>query len=256
MMKKSIALVLVGAFLSVNVAPGVFAQTTTPGPTGPASATVQQYLEFSLKKVVRMSVAAGDINPFTQGTDVSSSPDFSFGTLQAYKDTDGKFLFMRGEYFYYVLMIAATSGRRYKITESGSALSGSGTTLPQEAVLLFPDYQWQDKLGTADQGAPPDGAYVGPVTSATKGASVENLIYQSGSTPNGKGRLVRAVLAISGPAAPIPPATVSYPFNYSLGYNGAAGQGTKNEYTSWKPVTQDQPSGPYTGTITFTLTLN
>lgn len=254
MMKKSIALVLVGALLSLYGTPGVFAQTTTPGPTGPASATVQQYLEFSLKKVVRMSVAAGDTNPFTQGTDVSSSPDFSFGTLQAYTDATGKFLFMRGEYFYYVLMIAATSGRRYKITESGSPLSGAGTTLPQESVLLVPDYQWQDKLGTADQGAPPSGAYVGPVTSATKGASIESIVYQSDT--NGKGRLVRAVLAISGPAAPVPPATVSYPYNYSQGYNGSTGSGTKQEYTAWKPVTQDQPSGPYTGTITFTLTLN
>lgn len=250
MNRKIIVAVLIGVFMSLGLAPAIYGQTSQGGPSGTATATAPSYLEFALSKVVRMSVAAGDTDPFTQGTDVSASPSFNFGTLFKQTDSTGKFLFMRGEYFYYVLMVAATSGRRYKITESGAQLTGpGGATLAQESVLLVPDYQWKDKMGSVEQGAPPSGAYVGSVTSATKGTGVESLVYQSDNA--GLGRLVRTILGVGGPGS-----GTTYPQNYSLGYNGTSGQGTKQEYTSWKPVTQDQVSGAYNGSITFTLTLN
>ena len=257
MRKNIIVGVVLCAFLSLELAPVINAQTSTPGPTGSATAQVPQYLEFTLKTVKRMSVANGDADPFTQGTDISSSPTFSFGNLVKVTDTNpssltfGQFLFMRGEFFYYVLMIAATSGRRYKITESGDQLTGPlGATIPKESVLLVPDYQWLDKLGGVAQGAPPGTAVLGPVASATSGAT-ENLVYQSDN--NGLGRLLRSILAISGPPASAP---AGVPFNFSLGTNGSTGQGTRQDFTQWKPITQDQPSGSYSGAIRFTLTLN
>lgn len=248
MKKKLLVWALVCSFMSLNLAPMVSAQTSATGPSGSATATVPQFLEFTLRTVKRMSVAAGDTNPFTQGTDVSASPSFNFGTLSKQLDpTTGSFLYMRGEFFYYVLMIAATSGRRYKISETGTQLTGTGgATLPRESVLLIPDYQWQDLLGGVAQGAPPGTALVGALTSAS---NTDSLVYQSDAT--GLGRLVRAIVAITGPAA-----GAAAPFNYSLGYNGSIGQGTRQDYTLWRPITPDQAGGSYSGTITFTLVLN
>lgn len=245
-MKKGLIIwVAVCAFLALNVASPATAQTTVDGPSGPASATVQSFLEFSLAQVVQMSVANGDTDPFAQGT-IQTTPSFDFGELSPQTDASGKFLYMRGEYFYYVLMIAASSGREYKITETGSQLTGpGGATIPRESVLLIPDYQWLDELGGVAQDAPPGTAQVGPAASA---CNTDSLVYQSDT--NGASRLVRAILAISGP-----PAGATYPFNWSGGYDGSVGQGSMQEYTSWKPVGADQVAGDYTGTITFTLTL-
>lgn len=245
MRKILLVIVVACALIGLEMAP-VYAQTSATGPSGTASATVPQLLEFSLSRVVRMSVAAGDTNPFTQGT-VLTSPSFNFGSLSRVTDTAGNFLYMRGEFFYYVLMIAATSGRRYRISETGTQLTGpSGALLPRESVLLVPDYQWLDTLGGVAQGAPPGTALLGSVTSAS---NTNSLVYQSDNA--GLGRLVRAVIVIGGP-----PAGSSFPFNYSLGFNGTVGQGTRQDYTSWTAITPDQPAGAYSGTITFTLVLN
>lgn len=244
MKKKLIAGLVVFAILGLNVSPAVNAQTTTI--SGTASTTVPAFLEFTLSRVVKMSVAAGDSDPFTQGT-ILTTPSFNFGNLVRVNDASGTFLFMRGEFFYFVLMIAATSGRRYKITETGTQLSTiTGALLPKESVVLTPDYQWLDQLGGVAQGAPPTGASVGPAATASNSNA---LVYQSDNA--GLGRLVRAVIAIAGP-----PTGSSFPFNFSLGHNGATGQGTRQDFTTWKPVTMDQPSGSYSGTITFTLVLN
>jgi hypothetical protein len=246
-MKKSLIVwVVVCSLLVLETAPLALAQTQITGPSGSAGATVQSFLEFALGSVVKMSVANGDTDPFTQGTP-QTTPSFDFGLLNPQTDVKGNFLYMRGEYFYYVLMVVASSGRRYKITETGSQLTGpGGATLPREAVLLVPDYQWLDKIGGTAQGAPPGTAQVGPVTSA---CNSDTLVYQSDT--NGQSKLVRAIVAITGPAA-----GSNYPFNYSSGNNGSVGQGSKQEYTLWKPVGRDQVSGRYTGTITFTVVLN
>jgi hypothetical protein len=246
-MKKGLTIwMVVCAFLALNIAPLATAQTTAVGPSGTATVTVDSTLEFSLAQVVQMSVAAGDTDPFNEGT-IQTTPSFDFGKLTELNDSEGNFLYMHGEYFYYVLMIAASSGRRYKITETGSQLTGpGGATIPRESVLLIPDYQWADKLGGVAQGAPPGTAQVGPATSA---CNTDSLVYQSDSS--GGSRLVRAIIAISGPAS-----GSNYPYNYSSGYNGSVGQGTKQEYTSWKAIGADQTAGSYTGTITFTLVLN
>lgn len=245
MKKTLVAMVMVCSLVMFTGIPMAGAQSTAVGPSGSATATVPSFLEFSMSQVVKMSVEAGDTDPFNDGT-VLSSPAFDFGTLRELKNTKDEFLYMRGEYFYYVLMIAATSGRRYKITETGSVMSGAGGDLSRESVLLIPDYQWLDELGGVAQGAPPGGAFVGSVTTA---CATDNLVYQSDTT--GLARLVRAIIAVSGP-----PIGADYPFNYSRGYNGTVGQGTKQEYLQWKPIGKDQRSGSYRGTVTFTLVLN
>ncbi|MFH0940246.1 MAG: hypothetical protein V1840_00120 [Candidatus Omnitrophota bacterium] len=259
MRKKIVVCLVMCAFLALEVAPLCYAQTSVTGPGGPASASVPQFLEFSLKTVKKMTSTSFDptISPFLQGTDVSLSPSFDFGNLSKVTDTNpisttfGQFLYMRGQYFYYVLMIASTSGRRYIITESGTQLTGpGGAKIANESVLLVPDYQWQDVVGGVAQGAPPSGASVGPVTAATSTTgATQSSVYQSDL--GGLGRLVRAVVAISGPAA-----GSTSPTNTSLGTNGSSPQGTPQSFTAWKPITSDQVSGSYSGTVTFTLTLN
>ena len=261
MKKKIIVCLVMCAFLAMEAAPLSFAQTSVTGPGGPASASVPQFLEFSMKIVKRMDSATFDpnISPFSQGTDVSSSPSFNFGTLAKVIDTNpasptfNQLLYMRGQYFYYVLMIATTSGRRYIITESGTQLVGpGGATIANESVLLVPDFQWQDTIGGVPQGGGvfSSGASVGPVRAATSTTgSTQSTVYQSDT--GGLGRIVRAIVAISGPAA-----GSTSPTNTSQGTNGSSPVGTPQSFTAWKPVTPDQASGSYTGTVTFTLTLN
>ncbi|MEK7850040.1 MAG: hypothetical protein AAB213_04430 [Candidatus Omnitrophota bacterium] len=259
MRKKIVVWSIVCAFLALEVAPLSYAQTSVTGPGGPASASVPQFLEFSLKTVKKMTSATFNplISPFDQGTDVSLSPSFDFGNLTSVTDTNplsltfGQFLYMRGQFFYYVLMVASTSGRKYMITEKGTQLSGpGGAKIANESVLLVPDYQWLDTLGGVAQLAPPSGASVGPVTAATSTTgATQSLVYQSDL--GGLGRVVRAVVGIGGPAA-----GTTYPTNTSLGTNGTSPQGTPQSFTAWKAITPDQVSGSYSGTVTFTLTLN
>ncbi|MGE5279660.1 MAG: hypothetical protein ACM3L6_02810 [Deltaproteobacteria bacterium] len=246
MMKKIMVMVAVCAMLGTGAAPLAVAQTSATGPTGTASASVPFLLEFSLNLVRRMNSDAGETDPWSQGTTVTP-PVFNFGTLRQVTDSSGTFQYMRGQYYYYALLLAATSGRRYKITETGTQLTGSGGTLARESVLLVPDYQWLDELGGTAQGAPPSGAFLGPVASATP--TGESLVYQSDTA--GSSRIIRAVVAITGPGA-----GETYPANYTQGYNGTTGQGTKQFFTNWKPVTLAQHGGDYSGTMTFTLVLN
>jgi hypothetical protein len=253
MSKKMVVWTIVFAFLSMGLAPLSYAQTSVAGPTGGSSVEVPSYLEFSYAKVVRMDADANETDPFNEGTDISAAPDFDFGMLREVLDTDNVFQYMRGQYYYYVLFIATTSGRPYRITETGTQLSGAGTTIARESVLLNPLYMWADAL-TQDsygnwiaQGAPPSGATVGPITTAC--SSTPSTVYED--TNLGAARLVRAAIAIAGPAA-----GQTAPTNYSRGYDGSGnGQGSTQTYTAWKPVTKDQTTGTYNGQITFTLTL-
>jgi hypothetical protein len=245
MMKKMVTMVIVCAMVGLTFAPGAYAQTSVTGPSGSSSATVPTFLEFSLSRVVRMDPLT-DSDPWLQGT-ILTSPSFNFGTLVPVRDAFNSILYMRGQYYYYVLLLASTSGRRYRINQTGTQLTGpSNATLNSNSVFLVPDYQWSDVLGGTAQGAPPNGAVLGTVTSA---CLTNNLVYQSGST--GDSRIVRAIIAIGGPMS-----GESYPTNYSLGHNGATGQGTKNSMTTWLPVTPSQTAGAYSGTMTFTLVLN
>lgn len=242
-MGRVLLLCVLGVF---GWASGGGAQTSVVGPSGPIRATVGSTLEFTLSRIVRMDADAGESDPFLQGTIISPA-SFDFGTLRAVSDNAGNVLYMRGHYYFYVLFIAATSGRRYKISETGTDLTSSGgQTLPRNAVLLIPDYQWLDELGGVAQGAPPSGAFLGPVTTVS---DTDSLVYQSGTA--GEGRLVRAIVAIGGPEA-----GMQFPSNYSLGHNSTTGEGTLQQFTLWQPVTPDQQAGDYTGTITFTLVLN
>jgi hypothetical protein len=245
MMKRVIACVVV-MVMAMPVVPA-FSQTSAVGPSGTSTAVVDSSLEFSMKVVKKME--SGQTDPWNQGTDVSASPSFDFGKLVPVTDSTGKFLYMRGTYFYYVLMLASTSGRAYKITETGTQMTNTSTgkSLANESVLMVPDYQWSDKFdknSTVTQGAPPGTAYVGAATSA---CLTDSLVYQS--DVDGKGRIVRAAIGIGGPSSG------NYPSNYKYGMNDSTGQLPKQEYTSWKPVTQDQAAGTYKGSVTFTLVL-
>jgi len=256
MLKKAIIMVAVAALAATGALPMGWAQTSATGPTGEAKANVPNLLEFTMNIVKKMDSTKGETDPWNQGVKINpATAGFDFGQLQPLYDTDptsptyGEFLYMKGQFYYYVLLMAATSGRRYKITEAGTQLTGGGTTLPRESVVLIPDYQWLDEIGEVAQLAPPTGAYLGPPATATP--VLESLVYQSDL--NGETRIVRAIVAITGPAK-----GAKYPFNWSLGYNGSSpgAGGSKQEYTTWKPIGLNQKSGDYKGSITFTLVLN
>lgn len=243
MTKKLLVAVVVFALMGLQLAPTALAQTTISGNSG---ATASSFLQFNLSRVVKMD-AATDTDPWTQGT-IMTTPSFDVGQLEPVFSGTGDFLYMHGSFYYVVLLNAATSGRRYKITETGTVLTGSGgATIPANSVLLIPDYQWLDTLGGVAQGGPPGTAVVGPVTTA---CGTNSLVYQSDAA--GSSRTVRATIGIGGPAA----GAVNGPFNYSRGYNGTVGQGTRQDFPAWRAVGFDQPAGSYTGTITFSLVLN
>jgi len=255
MLKRIMVLMVVCTLGILQVAPAVMAQTTAAGPTGTAKAFVENMLEFSMQRVVKMTSGPDETrDPWANPPMVT--PLFDFGTLEPVYDTDttsetyGQFLYMRGQYYYYVLLLASTSGRKYKITETGSQLISGTSTIANESVLLIPDYQELDELGGIAQGACP--GTVGPVTTAT--TATEKLVYQSDGV--GKSVIVRSIVAITGPAA----GALEGPFNYSKGYNGenpAAGGAPNTAYSAWKPVPLSQKGGlTYSGKVTFTLVLN
>lgn len=245
MVKRVVVAIMVFVLAGLQVVPMGYAQTSATGPSGQASATVPAYLEFVLSRVVRMDPNV-DSDPWNDGT-IMTTPSFNFGGLLPVEDADGNLQYMRGTYYYYVLLMAATSGRRYAIRETGGQLTSGTRTIPRQSVLLYPDYQWADMLGESAQGAPPGTATVGSVTTA---CATDSLVYQSDTT--GASRIVRAILAITGPAA-----GDDYPTNYSRGHDGlGVGQGTAQQYTSWLPIGYDQYPGTYAATFTFTLVLN
>lgn len=221
--------------------PSTDAQVTTI--SGTMKVTVGTSFEFSFVEVHQLS--STETNPWA-GTKFGLGPfNIDFGTLQAVRDAQNNVLFMEGQNWYSVMMIANTSGQPYHLTYQGAQTS---IGLPNNSVLLLPDYSEADLLGTGTfqvaQGAMPSGAFLGTPASAFSSTTV----YTSDTT--GTSKIIRAYLTISGP-----PAGSSFPFNYSRGFTATgAGVGVKQDFTSWVPITPAQASGVYTGTFTFTLT--
>lgn len=213
------------------------AQTTIGGT---AYATVPQILELVSGgiKQIDANESLGD-NPWLYPNATSG---FDFGTL-VYSSTEGYFT---GADFYVSLMTPVTSGRPFRITMTGTSLTGSTGQIPDNAFLNIPDYQYLDEIpqGTAQDAMPAD-AFCGSVSSAVG----THTVYEDGGT-TGETRIVRGIVAISGP-----PVGESYPVNYSRGHDGATGVGTKNEFSSWAPVTTNSPSGDFVGSVTYTLSL-
>jgi hypothetical protein len=243
MLRKAItgAIVLNFVFMLLSVISttdhSVVAQPTTID--GTAYATVPQILELVSGGIRQIDVnqSLGD-NPWLYP---NATNGFDFGEL-VYNATAG---YMTGANFYTTLMVPVTSGRPYRVTITGEALTGPVGTIPNNAFLNIPDYQYNDVLGNATQAAMPADAFCGSVSSAVG----THTVYEDGGT-TGESKIIRAIVAISGPLA-----GETYPVNYSRGHDGSTGVGTKNQFTSWTPVTANTPSGDYQGSVTYTLNL-
>lgn len=220
----------------------VAANTATFG----VGATVPSYLEIN---AILRTVA---YNATTSSYDIdwgSSPSSLDFGTLVEVNNAQGVFSHMAGANAYAVVMYPTTAGRAYTILEEGGTLqNGSGDTIPNAAYVMTPDYQQLDTLGGVAQGAMPFGASLASPQSAVG----TRTVYTSDT--NGGTRAIRAFLAITGPDSS------GNIMNYSQGHNAGTGVGTAQYYQqgevgSWQPVTRDQPSGSYSGSVTFTVNL-
>lgn len=211
-------------------------------------ASVPQFLEVNaVLRTVTYNTTTG-----VYDIDWNSSPSsLDFGTLAEVNNTaTGAFYYMAGANGYAVVMYPVSSGRAFTIQETGTVLTnGGGATIPSAAYVMTPDYQTQDLLGTVAQGSMPAGASLATPRSAV---GTSSTVYTSDAS--GTAKAVRAFLAITGPDSS------GYIRNYAQGHNGSAGVGAAQYYqgngqNNWQPVTKNQPSGSYTGSVTFTVNL-
>ncbi|MBL7130629.1 MAG: hypothetical protein ISS45_04430 [Candidatus Omnitrophica bacterium] len=229
---------LVGVITTTdNLLVPTFANTTISGPAYANVAEILELISGGIKQIPYDEPQGN--NPWLYP---NATNGFDFGTL-VYLEEEG---YLVGANFYVTLMIPVTSGRAYRITESGTSLIGEGDPIPDNAFLNIPSYQYLDELGNETQGVMPGDAFCGPVTSA---AGNGHVVYEDGGD-SGEIRIIRGIIAIGQP-----PVDENYPINYPGGYNGAQGIGTKYEFTSWEPVTPNQQPGDYDGSVTFTLSL-
>lgn len=208
-MKKLIAiLVLIAIVGSTSICPA--ATTANVG----VQATVPQMLELS--SWIRYALPGSDPYGSTGSGDATS---LDFGTL-VFDDTYN--IWTATKYFT-VFLLAASSGRPYRIqqTNTGFAL---GITNLNNNLIMTPDYQAGDEIisGTAQGSMPSEDSY-----GAKTLALGDNKVVYNGNS--GKSRIVRA--------------------RYGLA------TGDSGEPSGAEPITGDQLSGTYTGTITFSVVL-
>ena len=171
--------------------------------------------ELELTSWIRSAPAGGD--PY--GTGSADATSFNFGTLT--KDTT--YGIWTSDRYFSVFLLASTSGRDYRMQQTcTNFLSGSQSL--NDSLIMTPDYQTADEIvdGTA-QGSMPGGDSLG---SASLAVGVNKVIYNGNA---GLSRIVRA-------------------------YYGLA-TGAASEPAGAEPITADQVSGTYTGTITFSVVL-
>ena len=206
-MKKLIAaLVLISLVGSASICPA--ATTASVGVT----ATIPQQLELS--SWIRH--APPGIDPY--GTGSGDATSLNFGTL-VYDDTYG---IWKATKYFTVFLLAASSGRKYRIQQTNTGFSLGSTNL-NNSLIVTPDYQTGDEIVTGT----PQGS-IGTDSYGTKSLAlaVNKVIFNGNS---GKSRIARA-------------------------YYGLA-TGETGEPSGAEPITTDQVSGTYTGTITFSAVL-
>lgn len=180
-------------------------------------------------------------------------------TMEFGELTDNGFGHLTSKKTYAVVMIPATQGQPYTITATGGPLTvdpkgsiGAGednqTNSTEDAYLLVPDYQWQDRFDpdvNISQGHP--GGTVGQV--ARLGKANNHEVFKSDT---GFSRIIRSYVGITG--VPEPGVVIS---SNSLGYDGSTAMGVDQPFVpgdAFDAITKDQPAGTYSGDVVFTLT--
>ena len=208
-MKIRVLFVCFAVALALCAGGMAFAATTV-------NVAVKAVVPSSLALTSSIRSAAPGQDPFGPGSADATTIDF--GTLTF--DTTNN-IWVASKYFA-VFLIATTSGRPYVIQQTNSGIASGASNLNAN-MLMTPDYQSADKLGTTAQGLIPAGDSVGP---ATLSFGTNKHIYDSTS---GLSRIVRA-------------------------YYGLA-TGAPGEPTGSAPITTNKLSGTYSGSITFSVVL-
>lgn len=180
-----------------------------------ASIGVQAQIPQQLELSYWIRYAPPGGDPYGSGSGDATS--INFGKL-SWDDTNGIWV---ADKYYTVFLVARTSGRPYRIVQTCTGLVNGSYKL-DDSFVVTPDYQANDEWsGGQPQGPMPSGDSLG-----TSGLAVatNKVIYNGNS---GKTRIIRAY------------------YGLATGEPGKPG----------KPITGDQPSGTYTGTVTFTVTL-
>ncbi len=259
MLRKLIIGVIVANFafmlISVITTTGSkFINTADANTTVPYAVSAVVTPQLSLVgTLLRFASTQGSFN-WTAGTPASS---VDFGTLEP-EMNGSQILYMRGQYWYGAVLTASTSGRRYEIKETGAVLSngaggsiGNPSSTTEDAYLMVPDYAALDEwYPGAPQGNMQTGGYLG---FPARAVSTNYIVYHSEAA--GSSRMVRSYMSIRGQ-----PANQQPLFNNQQGTNlNQQGVGPQQNYdpgaNGWNTVSPDQPSGSYTGSITYTVVL-
>ncbi|MCP4653103.1 MAG: hypothetical protein GY858_06960 [Candidatus Omnitrophica bacterium] len=165
-------------------------------------------------------------DPESREMDVGEA--LNFGELQ-WDEENG--ILMADKYFS-VFMAATTSGRDYQITQtcSGFYLNGTGPDSLNTSLLLKPDYVADDKFD-ADEDIIQGPLVSGETIYDTKVFAAPKSDYEIYRSTTGRSRIVRCY------------------------YGLATGDPDGEEPAGTDIISADTPSGDYTGTVTFTVTL-
>jgi len=210
--------------IALILIPAVALAATTASVNVSADVSEQLELVVTLKRVVDSQ------DPGTEGTDVTS---MGFGSLtDTFADgTNAGSLFSRT--WFAAFLVAKTSGRPYVIRQSSDGLTSGSNTIPTNAYLMIPDYEPNDLFtwpgGSAAQGAQPTGSTLGSAGPAT---GLNKTVYTSGSA--GLSRIIRCYYTVT---------------------NGYKADGSTWDGFSGDPISLDQPSGNYSGTVTYSVVL-
>lgn len=206
-MKKLIAtLVLISIASSASICPA--ASTASVG----IQATVPQQLELSSW----IRYAPPGVDPY--GTGSGDATSLNFGTL-VFNDT---YNIWEATKYFTVFLLAASSGRPYRIQQSNTGFSLGSTNL-NNSLIMTPDYKSDDEIVSGT----PQGSIGGDSYGAEGLAlGISKVVFNGNS---GKSRIARA-------------------------YYGLA-TGETGEPSGAEPITTDQVSGTYSGTITFSAVL-
>lgn len=207
-MKKLIALLVL---ITIVGSTSVYPASTTAN-VG-VQATVPQMLELSSW----IRYAPPGVDPY--GTGSGDATSLEFGTL-VYDDEFG--IWTATKYFT-VFLLAATSGRPYRIHQTNTGFSLGSTNL-NNSLIMFPDYIAADVIYEDPQGPMPSGDSYGAPGLAM---GINKIVYNGNA---GKSRIARA-------------------------YYGLSTGDEDKEPSGAEPITTDQVSGTYVGTITFSLVL-
>ncbi len=209
------------AALAVLVMGPAPAWAATVGPI-PVTATVDQIESFScgIRRVKNVNGVEVDQGP---------SPDMNFGTLLRLNTcgtTGDQPCALGAPHFFKVFCGTNTAGRPYTVRQTGTALTSGSNTLPNNAWVFVPiDLVDADGDGAADDPLPA-GATIGTRVSANTASATW---YSSGT--GGKGVTIQSAYGVTGNPSATPNPTGPL-------------------------IPPDQPAGAYTGTVTWTLTIN